>query len=70
MMTHHSIMNSCALLVNLDEEKSVKPLDGHLTITVGHMIYLLMWFTDSCLQIYSTKSWGTSDNKRDPKWKL
>ena len=46
------------------------PLHGHLTITVGHMIYLLMWPTDSCLQIYSTKSKGTSDNNLDPKWKL
>ena len=46
----------------MHEEKSVKPLAaGHLTITVSHMIYLLMWLTDSGLQIYSTKSQGTSD---------
>ena len=52
-------------------EKSVKPLAaGHLTITVSHMIYLLMWLTDSGLQIYSIKSKGTSDNNLDPKWKL
>ena len=56
---------------NLHEEKSVKPLAaGLMTITVSHMIYLLMWLTDSSLQIYSTKSQGTSDNNLDPKWKL
>ena len=49
-------------------EKPVRPLaDGHMTITVSHMIYLLMWLTDSCLQIYSIKRQGTSDPKT--KWK-
>ena len=47
---------TAALWVNLHVEKPVSPLaDGQLTITVGHMIYLLMWLTDFCLQIYSTK---------------
>ena len=31
------------------------------------MIYLLMWLTDSCLQIYSTNSKGTSDNNLESK---
>ena len=54
----------------MHEEKSVKPLaTGHLTITVSHMIYLLMWLIDYCLQIYCTKSQGTSNNNFDPKWK-
>ena len=37
------------------------------TLDVGHMIYLLMWLTDSCLQIYSTKKQGTVGNKLCPK---
>ena len=51
---------TAALWVNLHKEKPVSPLaDGQLTITVGHMTYLMMWLTDSCLQIYSTKRQGT-----------
>ena len=44
----------------MHEEKSVRPLaDGHMTMTVSRMIYLLMWLTDSCPQLYSTKRQGT-----------
>ena len=44
----------------MHEEKPVRPLaDGHMTTTVSHMVYLLMWLTDSCLQIYSAKRQGT-----------
>ena len=54
----------------MHEENPVSPLaDDQLTITVGHMIYLLMWLTDSCLQIYSTIIKETG-NQIDPNWKL
>ena len=59
---------TAALWVNLHEEKPVSPLaDGQLTITVGHMTYLMMWLTDSCLQIYSTKRQGTSLTQMEAK---
>ena len=59
---------TAALWVNLHEEKPVSPLaDGQLTITVGHMTYLMMWLTDSCLQIYSTKRKGTSLTQMETK---
>ena len=62
---------TAALWVNMHEEKPVRPLaDGHMTITVSHVIYLLMWLTDSCLQIYSTKRQLTTEINVDPKWKL
>ena len=52
---------TAALWVDLHVEKPVSPLaDGQLTITLGHMIYLMMWLTDSCLKIHSTKRQGTS----------
>ena len=53
-------MNDCSIVGRMHEEKPVGPLaDGQLTITDSHVIYLMMWLTDSCLQIYSTKRQGT-----------
>ena len=47
---------TAALWVNLHEEKPVSPLaDGQLTITVGHMTYLMMWLTDSCLKFIALR---------------
>ena len=40
---------------------------GHMTMTVCHMIHLLMWLIDYRLQIYSTKRRGTSGNKHGPE---
>ena len=37
------------------------------TLAVGHMTYLLMWLTDSCLQIIALKRQGTSGKKLWPK---
>ena len=52
----------------MHEEKPVSLLaDGQLTITDSHMTYLLMWLTDSCLQIYSTKRQGTRLTQMEAK---
>ena len=68
---HHSFMNDCSdcsIVGKMHEEKPVSPLaDGQLTITVSHMIYLMMWLTDSRLQIYSTKKQGTRLTQMEAK---
>ena len=55
-----SFMKDCCIVGKMHEEKPVSPLaDGQLTITDSYMIYLMMWSTDSRLQIYSIKRQGT-----------
>ena len=45
-------MNDYSIVGKMPEEKPVSPLaGGQLTITDSHMTYLMMWLTDSCLQI-------------------